>query len=175
MATDRHLVLIGIMGSGKTAIGEHLAQRLGRVFVDTDAVIERESDLTVAQLFAQRGESTFRQIEGRVMGGALRQEEPAVIATGGGAVLDPGSRALMADHGIVVWLDPPVDRVAARLEGDRSRPLLDGEPIGRRLAQIRADRAPLYADVAHTRVAIDAEVDEVADAVAAAIETLEAA
>ncbi|MFA9565519.1 MAG: shikimate kinase, partial [Acidimicrobiales bacterium] len=96
MATDRHLVLIGIMGSGKTAIGEHLAQRLGRVFVDTDAVIERESDLTVAQLFAQRGESTFREIEGRVVGGALRQEEPAVIATGGGAVLDPGSRALMA-------------------------------------------------------------------------------
>lgn len=175
MMTDRHLVLIGIMGSGKTATGEHLAERWGRTLVDTDAVIETETDLTVAQLFAQRGETTFRKIERRVVGDALRRREPTVVATGGGAVLDPGSRALMADRGIVVWLDPPIPRVVARLEGDRSRPLLDGEPIAQRLAQIRADRAPLYEEVAHTCVAIDAEVHEVADAVAAAIETLEAA
>ena len=128
----------------------------------------------IKEIVEDDGWEGFRRLEKEVIQAVCAQDN-TVIATGGGAVLDPGSRALMANRGIVVWLDPPVARVAARLDGDRSRPLLDGEPIGRRLAQIRADRAPLYADVAHTRVAIDAEVDEVADAVAAAIETLEAA
>lgn len=175
MPNERHLVLVGIMGSGKTATGRRLADRLGRSFVDTDALIEAEVALTVAELFRHRGEPAFREIERRVVADALRAEERAVIATGGGAVLDAESRALMSERGTVVWLDPPILRIVARLDDDGSRPLLDGLPVAERLAQLRDERAHLYETVAHTRVAIDAGVDAVADAVASAIETLEAA
>ena len=175
MSTHRHLVLIGIMGSGKTATGEHLAERLGRPFVDTDAVIESQAGASIRQLFTRQGEEAFREIERRVVGDTLRAGDPAVVATGGGAVLDAGSRSLMAERGVVVWLDPPISRIAARLGDDGSRPLLDGQPMAERLTRIRADRAALYESVAHTRVAIDADVIVVADAVAAALETLEAA
>ena len=175
MSTRRHVVLIGIMGSGKTAIGEHLAERLGRPFVDTDAVIESQAGVSIRHLFAEQGEEAFREIERRVVGEVLRRDDPAVVATGGGAVLDPVSRSLMVDRGAVVWLDPPIERIAARLDDDDSRPLLDGRTAAEGLTRIRADRAARYEEVAHTRVAIDADVVVVADAVAAAIETLEAA
>jgi shikimate kinase/3-dehydroquinate synthase len=175
MPTERHLVLVGVMGSGKTETGRRLATQLGREFVDTDALIEAEMGMTVADLFRRRGEAAFRETERRVVADALGATGPAVIATGGGAVLDSESRAAMHEQGIVVWLDPPLPRIAARLEDDGSRPLLSGRPIADELARLREERLPCYEAVAHTRVAIDADVDTVADAVASAIETLEAA
>ncbi len=175
MPTDRHLVLVGVMGSGKTATGRRLAERLDRTFVDTDALIEFEAGTTVADLFRREGEPAFRQAERRLVADALRSETASVIATGGGAVLDAGSRAAMRERGTVVWLDPPIARIVARLDDDGSRPLLSGQPMAERLTRLRDERFACYEAAAHTRVAIDADVDDVADAVAAAIETLEAA
>jgi shikimate kinase len=126
-------------------------------------------------LFREQGEPAFREIERRVVADALGAEERAVIATGGGVVLDAGSRKLMSERGTVVWLDPPIPRIVDRLDDDGSRPLLNGRPAAERLVQLRDERAHLYETVAHTRVAIDAPVEVVADAVASAIETLEAA
>ncbi len=175
MSSERHLVLVGMMGSGKTATGRRLADRLGRVFVDTDALVEAATGMTVADHFRREGESAFRRVERSAVADALGAEPGAVIATGGGAVLDAESREVMRERATVVWLDPPVPTIVARLEDDGSRPLLTGRTIADELTRLREERRPWYEAVAHTRVAIDADVDAVADAVAAALETLEAA
>ena len=175
MPSDRHLVLVGVMGAGKTSTGRRLAERLDRPFVDTDAVVEAAAGMTIADVFRQRGEPAFRELERRAVVDALLARDRAVIATGGGAVLDAESRDAMREQGTVIWLDPPIARIVARLDDDGARPLLDGRPIGERLAQLRDERAPWYEAVATTRVAIDADEAAVVDAVAAAFATVEAA
>ncbi len=175
MPSERHLVLVGMMGSGKTATGRRLAARLGRAFVDTDALVEAATGATVAEFFGREGEPAFRRAERRAIADALAAEPGAVIATGGGAVLDAESREVMRERATVVWLDPPVPTIVTRLEDDGSRPLLRGREIVDELTRLHEERRPWYEAVAHTRVAIDADVDAVADAVASALETLEAA
>lgn len=175
----RHIVLVGMMGSGKSAVGALVAQRTGRHLVDIDAELEAEYDRTVHQLFAERGEEEFRELEAEAVERILPGRVPLVVATGGGAVLDPVNRAHIAEHANAVWLRVPPDVLAERLAVEvevAGRPLLQGTTsvaeIGARLATLAAERDALYAEVgsAPHGATIDAsgDPDAVADAVVAA-------
>ncbi|WP_202844325.1 shikimate kinase [Luteimonas saliphila] len=142
-----NLVLVGPMGAGKSSIGKRIAGRFGLVFVDADREIETRTGASVATIFELEGEAGFRAREAATLE-ALLQREGLVIATGGGAVLDAGSRQRMRVRGFVVHLQVSLARQLERLARDRSRPLLAGddrEQVLRRLSELRA---PLYAEVA---------------------------
>lgn len=167
----RHLVLVGLMGAGKTAVGARCAERLGRPFIDTDALVETATGTSVAELFASVGESAFRDLERRAVEDACSSPEAAVIACGGGAVLDPGSRRRIAAAGSVVWLRAAPARLAARVGDGSERPLLRlGTPTAT-LKRLAEARAPAYGAVADVVIDTDdLSVDGVADAVLDAYE-----
>lgn len=150
MDSAPNLVLVGPMGAGKTSIGRRLGERFGLAFVDADREIEARTGATVATIFECEGEPGFRERERAVLSDLLAAEG-RVVATGGGAVLDAGTRRLLRERGFVVHLDVSVDQQLKRLARDRSRPLLAGderEAVLERLAEVRE---PLYADVADLR------------------------
>src|SRR5262249_11116402 len=101
---QRHLVLVGLMGAGKTTVGERCAERLGRAFVDTDDVVETMARRSVQEIFTQAGESTFRQLEREAVRDATASPAPSVIACGGGAALEPGNRPRLREAGPVAWV-----------------------------------------------------------------------
>jgi len=145
-----NLVLVGPMGSGKSSIGRRLAERFGLAFHDADREIEAQAGASITTIFECAGEADFRAREQIVLAGLLAGEG-AVIATGGGAVLDARTRQLLRERGFVVHLHVDVTQQLARLARDRSRPLLasdDREDVLRRLAEVRD---PLYDDVADLR------------------------
>jgi 3-dehydroquinate synthetase/shikimate kinase len=148
-ALDRHLVLVGFMGAGKTTLGEEVARRLGRPFLDVDRAIENDHG-EIWDLFAQEGESAFRELEAGFVRDACRAGEPSVIAVGGGAV--ETRRLLESVDALVVHLDVDVDTAWERVQGSR-RPLAQDEAAFRRRFDLRA---PRYAEVAGAR-AHDAE------------------
>ena len=142
-----HLVLIGPMGAGKSSLGRRLADLWGLPFVDLDHEIETRAGTAIPTIFACEGESGFRRRECETLAQVLSRES-SVVATGGGAVLDPGNRALIRLHGFVVHLDIDLDEQLQRLARDRSRPLLVGADRSEVLARLAAERGPLYAEVA---------------------------
>ena len=151
----KHVVLVGLSGSGKSTIGRLLAERLGRPFVDTDDLIVQRAGMPIPQLFAERGEPEFRALERAAVAAAI-DGPAAVIATGGGAPVDSDNRRLLWDGNLVVWLDAPVAALTRRVgsAGD-GRPLLAGG-AAERLAALRAAREPVYAQ-AHLCVQTDDE------------------
>src|SRR5690606_7456137 len=145
-----NLVLVGPMGSGKSSIGRRLAERFGLAFFDADREVETQAGASIATIFECAGEADFRAREQIVLAGLLAGEG-AVIATGGGAVLDARTRQLLRERGFVVHLHVGVPQQLARLARRRSRPLRAGddrEDVLRRLAEVRD---PLYDDVADLR------------------------
>lgn len=166
--TDNHVVLVGLMATGKTTVGRVLAERLGRRLVDSDREIEQAQGRTVREIFASDGEAAFRALEKQALCDALEQPEPLVIAAAGGVVLDAGNRqALRTGHCHVVWLRADPDLLAERAVRNDHRPLLDDDPV-RRLHEMAADRESLYAEVADVIVDIsDRTPDEVADLIEA--------
>jgi len=148
------IVLVGMMGSGKTTVGRQLANRLGWSFCDSDAMVEASTGSTVPELFATRGEAAFRAEETRVLTEALDEERPVVVAAAGGVVLSPDNRALLAQH-LVVWLRADPATLAARVGAGEGRPLLDHDPAGT-LVGLDAVRRPLYEEVADAVVDVDA-------------------
>lgn len=144
------VVLVGMMGSGKSTLGEMLADRLGLPFCDTDDRVQRNTGATVAGLFAAHGEGAFRDQESIALGQCLL--EGGVIATGGGIVLRDDNRALLNGEGVyVAWLDAPPHELVERLEGATDRPLLGDDPLAA-LRSLDHQRRPLYAQVASIRV-----------------------
>jgi shikimate kinase len=148
------LVLIGMMGVGKTTVGRELAARLGRAFLDSDAMVEASTGSTVKELFAERGEDGFRSEETRVLIEAMGATPPAVVAAAGGAVLSADNRALLTERAMVVWLRADPATLAGRLGTGSGRPLLGDEPAAR-LVELDAVRRPLYAEVADVVVDVD--------------------
>lgn len=147
MTSAPHLVLVGPMGAGKSALGRRLAQARGVPFVDLDREIERRAGVDIPAIFAHEGEAGFRRREREALADAL--DGPlCVLATGGGAVLDAGSRARMRERGFVVHLKIDVEQQLARLARDRSRPLIAGDDREAVLRRLAVERAPLYAEVA---------------------------
>jgi shikimate kinase len=169
---ERHVVLVGLMGSGKSTVGRKVADLCGVDPVDTDREIERRAGCSIRALFSGVGAAAFRELERAVVADVLSGAEPAVVACGGGAVLHPATRARLVEEDVrVVWLRASPDVLAGRVGVDAERPLLGADPVAamRRLAQ---DRAPLYAEVADVVVDV---ADEPPDAVAALIMGLHAA
>ena len=140
----RPLVLVGLMGVGKTSIGRRLSSALGREFVDADEEIERAADRTVAEIFEAHGEAYFRDGERRVIA-RLMEEGHGVIATGGGAFVDPETRALVLDQGLAIWLDCDIETLVERTSRKNTRPLLKtGDPHAI-LRDLKEQRSPAYA------------------------------
>lgn len=140
----RNIVLIGMMGAGKSAVGAELARRLGVPHLDTDAEIARAANASIPEIFARDGEGFFRARETEVLGRVLNGPS-AVISTGGGAWMRPENRALVAGAGVSVWLDCPLPLLWQRVRHKPTRPLLQtSDPLGT-LERLLAERAPLYA------------------------------
>ncbi|MCD1257958.1 shikimate kinase [Paenibacillus athensensis] len=144
-----NIVLIGFMGSGKSTVGRKLADRLGWTFTDTDARVEQEQGTTISELFRQRGEAEFRELESRVLEDVLA-EGRQVVATGGGIVLAERNRLRMLEGGLVVALKAEAGEVIKRVSSDRSRPLLQGD-VGERVRTLMEQRKHAY-DFAHLSI-----------------------
>ncbi len=167
-AERRHVVLVGMMGSGKTSVGRLVAQRLGRPFLDSDAQVEARTGRTVREIFETEGlgEAAFRALEAEALAEALARPEPSVIAAAGGVVLDPSNRARLRALATVVWLRAHPAVLAARVTTGEHRPLLGDDPL-EVLERMDDERRRLYQEVADGRqVDVDTHsVDEAVEAV----------
>jgi shikimate kinase len=163
----RHLVLVGLMGAGKTTVGRECARRLSRPFVDTDDLVTAAAHMSVEQIFAEAGEAAFRKLEHDVVADVCASPEPLVVACGGGAVLDLENRRALRAAGVVVWLRAPAVTLAARVGDGSTRPLLRDGAAGA-LSRLERLREPAYEATAHVSVDTDGiGVDEVAGVVLA--------
>lgn len=169
LKVDRTVALVGMMGAGKTTVGRRLAARLGLPFRDADAEIEKAAGMSVSDLFALHGEESFRRGEAQVIA-RLLGEPPHVLATGGGAVLDPHTRRLLKERAITVWIRADADTLARRATRRNTRPLLrEGDPRAV-IERLLAARTPYYAEA---DIAVDSQpgphaatVDLILDAIA---------
>lgn len=163
---SRRVLLVGMMGAGKTTVGKLLAGKLGWRYVDSDDEVQELTGHTVKELFESGGEQAFRPIESKALAAALDDDRPAVISVAGGAVLDPANRVLLKRAGTVVWLraspETLLERVRADADGaareapgaDDHRPLLDRDPEGT-LTRLDGERRPIYQEVADLVVDVD--------------------
>lgn len=143
------VILIGAPGSGKTTVGRALARELGVDFIDTDAEIEKHAGMSISDIFIERGEASFRDLETDALRTAL-DTTSGVLSLGGGVILRPENRALLAGHP-VVWLEVTLADAADRVGLATSRPVLVGNVRGR-LMELLQERTPLYTEVARHRV-----------------------
>lgn len=162
------LVLVGMMGAGKTTVGRRLASRLNRHFLDSDEEIEKAAQMTIPEIFEQRGEPEFRAGETRVIARVLK-DEGVVLATGGGAFVNPETRGLIKAGAISVWLKAEVDILFERVSRRSNRPLLKTANPRATLEKLIEDRYPIYAEADITVVSRDVPQDVVAGDVVDAI------
>ena len=134
----RSIVLVGMMGAGKSSIGRRLASRLGIPFIDADAEIESAAGMTIPEIFEKHGEPYFRAGEARVIA-RLLDNGPQVLATGGGSVMDPQTRALISQKGISIWLKADIDVLLKRTKRRNDRPLVE------KIKDLLPVREPIYA------------------------------
>jgi shikimate kinase len=168
----RSVVLVGMMGAGKSSIGRRLAGRLGIAFADADNEIETAHRMTIADIFSTYGEPYFRAGETRVIA-RLLEGGPQVLATGGGAFMNPDTRRAIGARGISVWLKAEFDVLMRRIKRRQDRPLLRTDDPAETLRALMAERYPVYAqadvtiqsrEVPHEKI-----VDEIVDALAATL------
>ena len=150
----RNIILVGPMGAGKTTIGKQLAQQLGREFYDCDRVIEEHTGADIPLIFELEGEQGFRKREKNMLL-ELTQKEDIVLATGGGAVLDPENRKQLTKSGFVIYLNAPLSQLINRTSKDKNRPLLQTADPRKKLEEIMAVRDPLYREVADAIIETD--------------------
>jgi shikimate kinase len=148
------ILLVGMMGAGKTTVGELVAHSLGWAYRDSDADVEAATGCTVPELFARDGEVAFRDAEADALARACAGDDPVVISVAGGAVLRPATRQLLSDSGTVVWLRARPETLSARVGDGFGRPLL-GEDPAVALVALDAVRRPLYAEVADLTIDVD--------------------
>ena len=154
MLSRVNVFLIGPMGSGKTAVGRALARTLKFTFHDSDSEVEKRTGVDIAFIFEKEGEAGFRLRERDAIA-ELTLLEPIVLATGGGAVLHPENRQVLAQRGRVVWLQASIHQQMERTRHGRHRPLLLNTDPRTRLDELSRERQPLYAEIADVTVATD--------------------
>jgi shikimate kinase len=166
---ERSVVLIGMMGAGKSSIGRRLAQQLCLPFVDADLEIEKAAGMSIPDIFSSHGEPAFRLGEARVIA-RLLDGGPQVLATGGGAFMNEDTRARIVDKGISVWLKAEFDVLMRRIKRRQDRPLLKTDDPGTTLRELIEERYPIYAlgdlTVQSREVPHDKIVDEIVSALA---------
>lgn len=169
---SKPIVLVGMMGSGKTTVGKRLAERLSNDFVDTDDLVVARAGKTVRDIFSQDGEAEFRRLESLALNDALSRQH-VVVAAAGGTVLSAENRSQMkSSAGCVVWLDADVSTLAKRTARGGHRPLLDAQPE-ERLTAMDAQRRSLYQSVADVRVdTANKQIQVVVDDVLAALQNV---
>ncbi|MET4104098.1 shikimate kinase [Roseovarius sp. MBR-78] len=167
----KSVVLVGMMGAGKTAVGRVLAARLGVPFLDSDVEIEKAANMTIAEIFQRDGEGFFRARESEVID-RLLEARPAVLSVGGGAFLAERTRELITQKGVSVWLDADLDLLWSRVKGKNTRPLLRTSDPRETLRALMQARVPLYA-LADLRVEAQSSytIDDMAAQVEAALAT----
>jgi shikimate kinase len=158
----RSVVLVGIMGAGKSSIGRRLASRLSIPFVDADNEIEKAAGMTIPEIFANHGETYFRAGEARVIA-RLLESGPQVLATGGGAFMNPETRAIIKDKAISVWLRATLDVLSRRIKRRTDRPLLKTEDPVATLKRLIDERYPIYAEADFTIESRDVPHDVIVD------------
>jgi shikimate kinase len=141
----RSIVLVGIMGAGKSSVGRRLGARLGMPFIDADTEIEKAADMSIPEIFARHGEPYFRAGETRVIARIL-DSGPQVLATGGGAFMNPETRAAIRAKGISVWLRATLEVLSRRVRRRSDRPLLKGADPIETLKRLMDERYPIYAE-----------------------------
>lgn len=171
------VVMVGMMGAGKTAVGRALAARLGVPFLDSDTEIEAAANMTVQEIFARDGEPFFRDREAKVIA-RLLEEERGILSTGGGAFLAERNRQAITEKGVSVWLDADLDLLWNRVRHKDTRPLLRTPDPRATLSDIFTERVPVYAKAdlavkADPSYSIDDMVDRVVDALLARPDVLE--
>jgi len=149
MKLTRTVALVGMMGAGKSSIGRRLAARLNVPFKDADSEIEHAAGCSISQIFERYGEPAFRDGERKVIA-RLLAEAPHVMATGGGAFMDPATRQRLKEGAVTIWLRAPVDVLLARTGRRDNRPLLQGGDPRETLERLLAERSPVYALADHT-------------------------
>ncbi|MGH9094246.1 MAG: shikimate kinase [Acidimicrobiales bacterium] len=163
-APDR-ILLVGMMGAGKSTVGRLLAERLERPYLDSDDEILRRTGRTVPEIWHAEGEAAFRREEAAALADAVAGTDPIVVSVAGGAVLDPVNRELVRRGGLVVWLRARVSTLTGRVGDGHGRPLLEDDPV-RVLAELSTQRAPVYEDLADLTVDVDdRSPDEIVDAI----------
>ncbi len=167
----RNIVLVGMMGAGKSAIGAELSRRLARPFWDTDAEIERAAAMTIPEIFARDGEAFFRARESEVLSRVLN-EGNAIISTGGGSFMREPNRTRIAANGVSVWLDCDLDTLWHRVRSRPTRPLLQTSDPRGTLERLMAERRPVYAladfqVIAREDDTVESTTDQVLRAIAA--------
>ena len=154
MSRPHRVLLIGMMGAGKSTVGGLLADRLGWPYWDSDEQVQAHTGLTVPEIFAASGEAAFRAEEALALAEATTGDGPAVLSVAGGAVLDPDNRQRIRRAGLVVWLRASVDTLARRVGSGAGRPLLGDDPAAN-LARLLLERQPLYEQLADVVVDVD--------------------
>jgi shikimate kinase len=167
---SRHVVLVGLMGSGKSTIGRVLADRLGWPLIDSDAEVERVTGRTVRDIFETSGEPAFRSVETQVLLDAMKSPTPSIIAAAGGVVLSQANRDALRAATAVVWLRCEPDILVKRVsDGSDHRPLLAEDPVAT-LRTMHRDRNTLYASVATVIIDVDARTPrDIADEIAGVV------
>jgi shikimate kinase len=148
------VLLIGMMGAGKSTTGRLLAERLGWVYLDSDDEILRRTGRTVPEIWHADGEAAFRAEESAVLADATASISPVVVGVAGGAVLDPANFIVIREAGLVVWLRVSVPTLVARVGDGAGRPLLEGDPAGS-LRRLEAARRPIYESLAEIVIDVD--------------------
>ncbi|WP_181701238.1 shikimate kinase [Chthonobacter albigriseus] len=166
---DRSIVLVGMMGAGKTSVGKRLAARLSLPFVDADHAIEEAANKTIPEIFAEHGEAYFRDGERRVIARLLK-ERRQVIATGGGAFMNPETRAAIAERGVSIWLKADVEVLFDRVRRRSNRPLLHTEDPEGTLRRLVEARYPIYAAADITVMSRDVPHEHVVEDVISTLE-----
>ena len=164
----RPLVLVGMVGAGKTTVGRRLAARLKRQFLDSDEEIEKAAQMSIPEIFEQRGEPEFRAGETRVIARVLKNQG-LVLATGGGAFVNPDTRALVKGEAVSVWLKAEADILFERVSRRSNRPLLKTANPRATLEKLIEDRYPIYADADVTVISRDVPQEAVATDVVEAV------
>lgn len=162
----QNLILIGFMGAGKTSVGEELAGRFGKTLIDTDRMIEERAGMSISDIFAVQGEEAFRRLETEVLEQLISEASGEMISVGGGLPLREENRKLLKKLGTVIYLRVRPETVLARLKGDTTRPLLQGDDVEEKVNSLLSKRGPIYEMAADRIISVDGRsVEQIADAI----------
>lgn len=165
----RTIALVGLMGAGKSTVGRRLADVLGRKFYDSDVEIERAAGLSISDIFSIHGEAEFRRGERKVLA-RLLDEAPHVLATGGGAYLDPETRSLLREKAVTVWLNADLETIWKRVSRRDTRPLLRAPDPKGVLARLFEEREPIYSQADLSVTSMDGPHQDTVQAILKALE-----